>query len=145
MKIAIGSDHAGLALKRELAAHLQAQGHELFDCGTYDESSCHYPVFAEAVCLRVLSDCDFGILTCGTGIGMSMCANKVRGIRAAAVSDCFSAHATRAHNNANVLCLGERTVGPGLACLIADTFLAASFEGGRHQTRVDLMMALENE
>ena len=88
---------------------------------------------------------EMGILVCGTGIGMSMAANKVKGIRAAAVSDCFTAEATRMHNDANILCMGERTLGPGLACRIADIFLKTSFEGGRHQTRVDMMMALENK
>jgi len=147
MKIAIGSDHAGFALKESVKKHLEeVGGFELADLGTYDTKSCHYPVFAEAVANAVASgEAQFGILCCGTGIGMSMCANKVKGIRAAAVSDCFTAEATRMHNDANVLCMGERTLGPGLANRIVDLFLSTSFEGGRHQTRVDMMMALENK
>jgi len=144
MKIALGADHGGYSVKEIVKKHLTEQGHEVEDCGTYDTASCHYPVYAEKVCKTVTAGAaDFGILICGTGIGMSMCANKIKGIRAAAVSDCFTAEATRRHNNANVICLGERTVGPGLALRIIDTFLAAPFDGGRHQTRIDMMMALE--
>ena len=144
MKIALGADHGGYSVKEIAKKHLEEQGHQVVDCGTYDTASCHYPVYAEAVCKTVTAgEADFGILICGTGIGMSMCANKVKGIRAAAVSDCFTAEATRRHNNANVLCLGERTVGPGLSLRIIDTFLSAPFDGGRHQTRIDMMMALE--
>lgn len=146
MKIALGADHGGYSVKEVLKKHLTEQGYQVEDCGTYDTASCHYPVYAEAVCKAVTAgQADFGILVCGTGIGMSMCANKIKGIRAAAVSDCFTAEATRRHNNANVLCLGERTVGPGLAMRIADTFLTAPFDGGRHQTRIDMMMALEEK
>ncbi len=144
MKIALGADHGGYSVKEIAKKHLLEQGFEVEDCGTFDTASCHYPVYAEKVAKAVAGgSADFGILVCGTGIGMSMCANKVKGIRAAAVSDCFTAEATRRHNNTNVLCLGERTVGPGLALRIIDTFLAAPFEGGRHQTRIDMMMALE--
>lgn len=146
MKIAIGSDHAGYSLKEVVKAHLEAEGHEVCDKGTHDTQSCHYPIFAEAVGRAVQSgEAQLGILVCGTGIGMSMAANKMKGIRAAAVSDCFTAEATRRHNNANILCMGERTLGPGLACQIADIFLNTPFEGGRHQTRVDMMMELENK
>ena len=144
MKIAIGSDHAGFDLKETLRQHLKERGFEVQDFGTHDKSSCHYPVIAEKVARSVAAgENERGILICGTGIGMSMAANKVHGIRAAAVSDCFTAKATRMHNDANVLCMGERTVGPGLAAMIADFFLDTDFEGGRHQTRVDMMMALE--
>ena len=144
MKIAIGSDHAGFDLKETLKQHLTERGFEVQDFGTHDKSSCHYPAIAEKVARSVAAgENGRGILVCGTGIGMSMAANKVHGIRAAAVSDCFTAKATRMHNDANVLCLGERTVGPGLAAMIADFFLDTDFEGGRHQTRVDMMMALE--
>ena len=145
MKIAIGSDHAGFSLKEVIKKHLEEEGYEIADKGTHDAASCHYPVYAKAVADAVASgEEELGILVCGTGIGMSMAANKVHGIRAAAVSDCFTAEATRKHNNANILCIGERTVGPGLACKIADIFLTTAFEGGRHQTRVDMMMALED-
>lgn len=146
MKIAIGSDHAGFSLKEIIRKHLEEQGYTVLDKGTHDTASCHYPVYAEAVARAVVSgEADRGILVCGTGIGMSMAANKVRGVRAAALSDCFTAEATRRHNDANVLCLGERTVGPGLALRLTDIFLQTPFEGGRHQTRVDMMMALEEK
>ena len=140
MKIAIGSDHAGFELKQIIKAHLEKQGHEISDHGTFIKESCHYPVYAKAVAEAVASgEAEKGILVCGTGIGMSMAANKVRGIRAAAVSDCFTAEATRRHNDANILCMGERTLGPGLACMIADIFLSTPFEGGRHKDRIDMM------
>ncbi len=144
MKIAMGSDHAGFDLKETLKKHLEERGFAVQDFGTFDKSSCHYPVIAEKVARSVAAgENERGILVCGTGIGMSMAANKVHGIRAAAVSDCFTAKATRMHNDANVLCLGERTVGPGLAAMLADLFVDTEFEGGRHQTRVEMMMALE--
>lgn len=144
MKLAIGADHGGYSLKEILKKHLEEQGHLVEDYGTHSTESCHYPVFAEAVARAVVSgEAQLGILICGTGIGMSIAANKVKGIRAAAVSDCFTAQATREHNDSNILCLGERTVGPGLAMRIVDTWLEASFLGGRHQTRVDMVSALE--
>ena len=144
MKLAIGSDHAGFDLKETIKKHLEERGLTVQDFGTFDKSSCHYPVFAEKVARSVASgESDRGILVCGTGIGMSMAANKVHGIRAAAVSDCFTAKATRQHNDANILCIGERTVGPGLAMMLADLFVDTEFEGGRHQTRIDMMMELE--
>lgn len=146
MKIAIGSDHAGFDLKQTIQSHLAAQGYELTDFGTFDKTSCHYPNIAKEVAHAVASGaCERGILVCGTGIGMSIAANKVRGIRAAALSDCFTAEATRKHNDANILCLGERTVGPGLALLLTDIFLKTEFEGGRHQTRVDMISELETD
>ena len=145
MKIALGSDHGGYALKETVKKHLEERGHDVLDLGTNDTQSCHYPVFAEKVARAVASgEAQRGILCCGTGIGMSIAANKVRGIRAAAVSDCFSAEFTRRHNDANVLCLGERTLGPGLALMLADIFVDTPFEGGRHQTRVDMIAELEN-
>ena len=144
MKIAIGSDHGGFSVKEIAKPHLEKLGYEVIDFGTNTPDSCHYPIYAEKVARAVASgEADKGILICGTGIGMSIAANKIPGIRAAAVSDCFTAKATRQHNDSNILCLGERTVGPGLALRIIDTFLAAPFEGGRHQTRIDMMMALE--
>ena len=144
MKIAMGADHGGFSLKETITQHLEEQGHEILDLGTYDTASCHYPVYAEKVARAVAAgQAERGILVCGTGIGMSIAANKIPGIRAAAVSDCFTAQATREHNDANILCLGERTVGPGLAMRIVDTYLAAQFQGGRHQTRLDMIAALE--
>ena len=144
MKIAMGADHGGFSLKETIKQHLEEQGHEILDLGTYDTASCHYPVYAEKVARSVAAgQAERGILVCGTGIGMSIAANKIPGIRAAAVSDCFTAQATREHNDANILCLGERTVGPGLAMRIVDTYLAAQFQGGRHQTRLDMIAALE--
>ena len=146
MKIAMGADHGGFSLKETIKQHLEEQGHEILDLGTYDTASCHYPVYAEKVARAVAAgQAERGILVCGTGIGMSIAANKIPGIRAAAVSDCFTAQATREHNDANILCLGERTVGPGLALRIVDTYLAAQFQGGRHQTRLDMIAALEKD
>jgi len=142
--IAIGCDHGGFALKQDLLAHLKEKGIAVKDYGTDTPDSIDYPVIAEAVCNGITSgECELGILVCGTGIGMSMAANKIKGIRAAAVSETFSARLTRMHNDANVICLGGRVVGPGLACDIVDAFLDAEFEGGRHQRRVDQVMALE--
>ncbi len=145
MKIALGCDHAGLRLKNAIIAHLKEKGIETLDVGTYTDESCDYPVYAEKTALAVKSgECDLGILVCGTGIGMSMAANKIKGIRAAALSDCFTAEATRRHNDANILCLGERTVGEGLALKLVDIFISTPFDGGRHQKRLDLLTKLEN-
>ena len=145
-KIFIGADSAGYLLKEELKEHLKTKGYEVTDCGTNSTESCHYPIFANAVCEEVKKDLEgsFGILVCGTGIGMSMCANKHRGIRAALCSDTFSARMTRQHNDANVLCMGARVIGSCLAIDILDQFLENDFEGGRHATRVDMMMEIEN-
>ncbi len=145
--IYIGADSAGYSLKEELKRHLQELGYDVQDMGTDSTASCHYPVFASAVCEKVQAapDDTFGILICGTGIGMSMCANKYRGVRAAVCSDTYSARLTRMHNNANVLCMGARVIGPCLAQDILDSFLAAEFEGGRHQTRLDMMTEIENK
>ena len=146
MKIAIGSDHGGFSVKEIAKPHLEKLGYEVIDFGTNTPDSCHYPIYAEKVARAVAAgEVDRGILICGTGIGMSIAANKIPGIRAAAVSDCFTAKATRQHNDSNILCLGERTVGPGLALLLMETFLTTEFEGGRHQTRVDMISALENK
>ena len=142
--IAIGSDHGGFELKKEVMAHLDARGLEYKDFGTYSDASCDYPVYGKAVAKAVASgECERGIIICGTGIGISIAANKVHGIRAALCGDCFSAEATRQHNDANVLCFGGRVVGPGLACMMVDEFLNAQFEGGRHQRRVDKISSLE--
>jgi ribose 5-phosphate isomerase B len=143
--IAIGSDHAGYPLKEWLIPLLREAGYEVADLGTHATESCDYPDFAEAVAVTVAEGrARFGLLVCGTGQGMAMTANKVAGIRAAAVSDTYSAWGSRAHNNANVLCLGARVVGLGLAEAIVDTWLSTGFAGSRHQRRVDKMMSLDH-
>ncbi len=144
MKIALGSDHAGLSLKKEILKHLQSKGVEIEDFGTYNEESSDYPDFAEKVSEEVVSKrFDFGILVCGTGIGINIAANKVPGIRAALCSDTFSAHACREHNDANILALGARVVGIGIALDIVDSFLGAEFQGIRHQKRIDKISQIE--
>ena len=141
--VVIGSDHGGYALKQDIMKHLEESGVEFKDMGCYSEASVDYPEIAEALCAEITGgNAELGILVCGTGIGMSMAANKVKGIRAAACSDTFSARFTRMHNDANVLCLGGRVVGPGLAIDLVDLFLNTEFEGGRHQRRVDKVMAI---
>ena len=139
--IAIGSDHGGFELKKEILAHLDARGLEYKDFGTYSDASCDYPVYGKAVAKAVASgECERGIIICGTGIGISIAANKVHGIRAALCGDCFSAEATRQHNDANVLALGARVVGPGLALKIVDTFLDTPFSNGeRHIRRIEMI------
>ncbi len=137
-QIFIASDHAGLALKNRLSEYLQKEGYALEDYGAYTEASCDYPDFAHKVCRAVLANPEsFGVLVCGTGIGMSMAANRIPGIRAALCTHEFHARATRAHNNANVLCLGERVTAPGLACELLKIFLETEFEGGRHLGRIN--------
>ena len=143
-KIVIGSDHAGYHLKEQIKAHLEARGMEVLDMGPASADSCNYTVYAHAVCEAVTGGtASLGILICGTGIGMSMAANKHAGIRAAACENSFSARMTRMHNDANVLCLGARVVGYGLACDMVDLFVDTPFEGGRHQARVDDVNALD--
>ena len=144
--IAIGSDHGGFALKQEIMKHLEERQLEYIDFGTYSSDSCDYPQYGAAVG-RAVADgsCERGILICGTGIGISISANKIHGVRAALCGDCFSAEMTRRHNDANIVALGARVVGLGLALKIVDTFLDTEFEGGRHERRVQQMMALENE
>ena len=139
--IAIGCDHGGVELKDEIVKHLEKKGIECKDVGCYTSESCDYPVYAKKVTDLITSkECKEGILVCGTGIGMSIAANKVKGIRAAVCGDCFSAQATKEHNNANVLCLGARVVGPGLALKIVDTFLETEFSNGeRHIRRIDML------
>lgn len=141
--IAIGSDHAAASLRHIVKEYLEDQEIPYIDCGT-DESPSDYPVIAKEVCGKIQSgEADTGILLCGTGIGMCMTANKMKGIRAAVCSETYSAKFTRLHNDANVLCMGERVVGSGLAKEILDAFLFTEFEGGRHQRRVDMIMELE--
>jgi len=137
--IAIASDHAGYELKEEVKNFLETKGFVVHDLGTCDKTSCHYPVFAKKVAEEVQSKkAERGILVCGTGQGMAMVANKFRGIRAAVCSDTFSAKASRAHNNANILCLGQRVVGTGLALDITECWLNSVYEGGRHQIRLEM-------
>ncbi|NLW71333.1 MAG: ribose 5-phosphate isomerase B [Chloroflexi bacterium] len=144
MKLAIGSDHAGLALKTALLPYLESRMIPYEDFGTDTPDSVDYPRIAERVCKAILSgQFDRGILVCGTGIGMSISANKFPGIRAAAVSDPYSAILAKRHNNANVLCMGGRVVGTGLATLITEGWLNASFEGARHQRRLDIISRIE--
>ena len=143
--IAIASDHGGFALKEHIKAYLTAQGKEVKDFGTDSLASCDYPVFGRAAAEAVASgECEKGIVICTTGIGISITANKVKGIRCALVGDLMSAKLTRQHNDSNVLALGAGVTGPMLAEKIVDTFLTTEFEGGRHQRRVDQMMAVEN-
>lgn len=146
MKIVLGCDHAGFNIKDAVIAHIKTKGHEVIEVGTFSSDSCHYPVFAHAACQKILDgSCDLGILICGTGIGMSMAANKHDGIRAACCSDVFSARLTREHNNANILCFGERVVGLGLALDLVDAFLSAEYaNGGNHLTRVGMLSDIEN-
>ena len=144
-KIYIGADSAGYGLKEELKKELLENGYDVVDCGPDSDASCHYPIFASKVSEAVQADLEgsFGILVCGTGIGMSMVANKYDGIRAAVCGDTFSARMTRMHNDANILCIGARVTGLGLAKDILAAFLGAEFEGGRHALRVDMITALE--
>lgn len=141
--IAIGCDHGGFELKCAVMNHLLNKKIEYVDCGCEGER-CDYPDIAEAVCKKVTSgECELAILVCGTGIGMSIAANKIKGIRAAVCSDWYSAKYTRLHNNANVLCLGGRVLGTGLALELVDVFLETEFEGGRHSDRIDKITKLE--
>ena len=138
MIIAIGCDHAGLALKRTLLAELEAGGHTVLDAGTHDDVSCDYPDFAHEVAAKVSAgEARFGVLVCGTGIGMAVAANRHRAIRAAVLHDATEARLTRAHNDANLACFGARLTGPEVALDALRTFLATGYEGGRHQRRLD--------
>ena len=144
--IALGSDHGGFELKREIANYLTERGIPFEDFGTHSPDSCDYPDMAVEPCEAVVNGrCDQAILICGTGIGISMAANKIHGIRAAVCSDYFSAKYTRLHNDANVLCLGGRVVGPGLACELVEVFLNTPFEGGRHSGRIEKLIKLEEK
>ena len=146
MKIAIGCDHGGLEHKNAIADHLKERGFAVTDFGIYEQISVDYPEIAEKVANSIISgECERGILVCGTGIGMSLAANKVKGIRAAACSEHFSAKYTRLHNDSNILCLGGRVIGIGTAIELADLFVDTEFEGGRHQRRVDLITAIEEK
>ena len=143
--IALGSDHGGFLLKEAIKQHLEEQGYEVKDFGCFSEDHIDYPTIAVPVAKAVVSgECERAILCCGTGLGMSIAANKVKGIRAACCSDYFSAKYTRAHNDANALCLGARVIGPGAALELVEVFLQTPFEGGRHQRRVDQITEIEN-
>ena len=144
-KIALAADHAGYELKNHLVAYLTEKGYDCVNLGTDTADSVDYPVYANALCEKILSgECEKGIVICGTGIGMSLAANKVPGIRCALCGDPYSAKMTRAHNDANMLALGARVIGVELAKMIVEAFLDTPFEGGRHQTRIDMITALEN-
>jgi ribose 5-phosphate isomerase B len=144
MRLAVGSDHAGLALKQQLVEHCKKAGHDVEDVGTHTDASCDYPDFALAVSQRVVDGkADLGLLVCGTGIGMSMTANKVSGIRAAVLSEPFSARMAREHNDANVLCLGGRFTAPALAHDMVKAWLTAECQGDRHRRRVKKIADLE--
>ena len=145
MKITIGADHGGYLLKNLIVDHLKNKGHEVQDCGAHTSDSVDYPNFAKEVTSSITGEnAELGILVCGSGIGMSMAANKVNGIRAALCFNAYMGRMTRAHNNANVLCLGERVLGSGTALDIVDAFVNTQFEGGRHQRRIDLVTELES-
>lgn len=146
MKIALGSDHGGFDLKSAIKEHLQTLGHEVIDFGTDSHESCDYPLIAEPAAHAVASgECDRGILVCGTGIGIGIAANKVPGIRAALCHDTFSARASRNHNNANILTMGQRVIGEGLALDIVDVWLESEFDGGRHERRVNEISDIEKK
>ena len=143
--LAIGCDHGGYELKNAIITHLEEQGVKVKDFGTYDGAAVDYPEIALKVTAAInKGECKLGVLVCGTGIGMSLAANKVRGIRAAACSETFSAKYTRLHNDSNVLCLGGRVIGPGIALEMVDLFINTKFEGGRHARRVNAVMDIEN-
>ena len=144
MKISLGCDHGGYALKEHIKAYLESKGHEVVDCGTYSTDSCDYPIFGEAAARAVAEGkCDRGIVICTTGIGISIAANKVKGIRCAHCTDSLSAEMTRRHNDANVLALGAGITGPNLAKRIVEVFLNTEFEGGRHARRVGQLDSIQ--
>lgn len=144
MKIAIGNDHAAVELKNEIMEYVKEMGHEVINFGTDTKDSCHYPVYGEKVANAVASgEADCGILICGTGVGISIAANKVKGIRAAVCSDVTTAHLVKEHNNANIIAFGARIVGTELAKDIVKAYLNAEFAGGRHQNRIDMIHEIE--
>ena len=143
--LALAADHGGFELKEAVRAHLDEAGIPYIDFGTHSADSVDYPDMAVPACDAVVAgQCSKALLFCGTGVGISMAANKIKGIRACCCSDSFSCEYTRRHNDANALCMGGRVVGPGLACQLVDLFLATPFEGGRHERRIEKLMALEN-
>ena len=145
MKIAVASDHGGYELKEEIVKYLKEKGYDFIDFGCFSPESVDYPVMAAKACRAIQKgECDRGIICCGTGLGISMAANKFKGIRAAACSDYYSAKYTRLHNEANILSLGGRVLGPGLVIEMVEVFLNTEYLGGRHQRRVDMITAIEN-
>ena len=145
MKIAMGSDHAGLELKNYIKEYLENKGFEITDCGTYTSDSCNYPEFGEKVAMAVKSgEVEKGVLVCGTGVGISIAANKVKGIRAVVCSEPYSAEMAVRHNNANIVSFGARVIGPATAEMIVDEFFSATYEGERHQKRLDLIKKIED-
>lgn len=145
MKIAIGNDHTAVELKNHIKEYLENKGYDVTDFGTSSEERTDYPIYGYKVACSVANkEFDFGILICGTGIGISLAANKVKGIRAAVCSEPYSARLTRAHNNANIIAFGARVVGPSMAEMIVEEFLTTEYEGGRHQKRIDMISAIEN-
>ena len=147
MKIVIANDHAGVELKKEIMAYIESLGHEVVNIGTDEAKSCHYPEYGKKAALMVAgNEVDLGVLICGTGVGISLAANKVKGIRCGVCSEATTARLIRQHNNANMIAFGARIVGPELAKDIVKAFLEAEFEGGgRHQQRIDMITAIENE
>ena len=146
MRIAVGSDHAGFHLKERLAAHLRDRGHDVVDCGTHSDDRVDYPDFGAAVGRAVRDgEADGGLCVCGSGIGIAMAANKIDGVRAATVHDATSARLTKQHNDANVICIGERLTGPEVATDCVDAWLDATFEGGRHSGRVAKLDSIGGE
>ena len=145
MKIAIGNDHSAVEMKNHIKKYIEDKGYEVVDYGTNSSESCDYPRYGKIVADAIVKgECDLGVLICGTGIGISLAANKVKGIRAAVCTDPYSARLTIQHNNANILAFGARVVDAKTAETLVDEFLEAEFEGGRHQTRIDLITAIEN-
>lgn len=145
MKYVIGNDHGGLELEEVVKDELEKLGHEVYHVGAYDSESVDYSDYAKKACTELVEGrADFAILICGTGLGMSISANKIKGIRAACVSEAYSARMSRAHNNANTLCIGARVIGSETCRMIVDEFVNTEFEGGRHQRRVDKIMDIEN-
>ena len=144
MKIAIGNDHAATDLKNEIMEYLTQKGYEVINFGTDTKESCHYPIYGEKVARAVAAgEADCGVLICGTGVGISIAANKVKGIRAAVCSEPVTARLVKEHNNANIIAFGARIVGAETARAIVDAYLSAEFAGGRHQSRIDMISALE--
>ncbi len=144
MKIAIGNDHVAVEMKQHITHYVEEMGHEVVNFGTDSTERCDYPVYGKKVADAVASgECDFGILICGTGVGISLAANKVKGIRAVVCSEPYTAKLSREHNNTNIVAFGARVIGPATAEMIVQEFLTAEFEGGRHQKRVDMLQAIE--
>ncbi len=144
MKIVLANDHSAVDMKKEILAHLEEKGYQVIDIGTNSPESCDYPVFGERAGKMVASgEADLGILICGTGVGISLAANKVKGVRACVCSEPYSAKLSRMHNDTNILAFGARVVGTELAKMIVDEWLASEFEGGRHKRRVDMIMEIE--